>query len=128
MRDGFRALGFDVWASQTPIIPVVIGEMYTCFTFWKDLLEAGVFTNPVIPPAVPRGQALMRTSYMASHSDAELNRVLDAFRTVGLKHEIITPDGQMGRARLEALAGTNGHGLRSPETGARAPGVHGDSG
>ena len=126
MRDGFRALGFDVWASQTPIIPVVIGEMYTCFAFWKDLLEAGVFSNPVIPPAVPRGQALMRTSYMASHSDAELDRVLDAFRTVGLRHEIITADAQMGPARLAAMAGTPGH--RSPETGAREPGVHGDSG
>lgn len=129
MRDGFRDLGFDVWASQTPIIPVVIGEMYTCFAFWKDLLAAGVFSNPVIPPAVPRGQALMRTSYMASHSDAELDMVLDAFRTVGLKHEIVTADRKMGPARLAAIAGQNGHApFRSPETGAREPGVHGDSG
>ena len=126
MRDGFRTLGFDVWASQTPIIPVVIGEMYTCFRFWKDLLEAGVFSNPVIPPAVPRGQSLMRTSYMATHSDAELDRVLDAFRQVGLKHEIITADGQMGTARIQAMTVNGMH--RSPETGAREPGVHGDSG
>ncbi|HEX8299806.1 MAG TPA: aminotransferase class I/II-fold pyridoxal phosphate-dependent enzyme, partial [Rubricoccaceae bacterium] len=126
MRNGFRSLGFDVWASQTPIIPVVIGEMYTCFRFWKDLLGEGVFTNPVIPPAVPRGQALMRTSYMASHSDTELDMVLDAFRTVGLRHEIITPDGQMGPARIKAMTVNGMH--RSPETGAREPGVHGDSG
>ncbi len=126
MRDGFRALGFDVWASQTPIIPVVIGEMYTCFAFWKDLLEAGVFSNPVIPPAVPRGQALMRTSYMASHSDAELDRVLEAFRQVGLKHEIITADGKMGPARIAAMTQNGMH--RSPETGAREPGAHGDAG
>ena len=127
MRNGFRALGFDVWASQTPIIPVVIGEMYTCFRFWKDLLEAGVFSNPVIPPAVPRGQSLMRTSYMASHSDAELDRVLDAFRQVGLRHEIITANGQPGPARIAAQNGaTPVH--RSPETGAREPGVHGDAG
>ena len=126
MRDGFRNLGFDVWASQTPIIPVVIGEMYTCFRFWKDLLGEGVFTNPVIPPAVPRGQALMRTSYMASHSTAELDMVLDAFRTVGLRHEIITADHQMGPARIKAMTVNGMH--RSPETGAREPGVHGDAG
>ena len=53
MRDGFRALGFDVWASQTPIIPVVIGEMYTCFRFWKDLLAEGVFTEPGHPAGRP---------------------------------------------------------------------------
>ncbi len=126
MRDGFRALGFDVWASQTPIIPVVIGEMYTCFRFWKDLLAEGVFTNPVIPPAVPRGQALMRTSYMASHSNDELDMVLAAFRTVGLRHEIITDDGRMGPARLAAMTQNGMH--RSPETGAREPGAHGDAG
>ncbi|MDT0632878.1 aminotransferase class I/II-fold pyridoxal phosphate-dependent enzyme [Rubrivirga sp. S365] len=98
MRDGFRSLGFDVWASQTPIIPVVIGEMYRCFAFWKDLLEAGVFANAVVPPAVPQGQSLMRTSYMATHTDEELDRVLSAFETVGLQHGIIAPGGKPGPA------------------------------
>lgn len=106
MRDGFRALGFDVWASQTPIIPVVIGEMYRCFEFWKDLLEAGVFANAVIPPAVPKGQSLMRTSYMATHTDAELQRVLDAFERVGLDHGIIAKGGKPG----PAMASRNGRG------------------
>ena len=98
MREGFRSLGFDVWASETPIIPVVIGEMYRCFRFWKDLLEEGVFTNAVIPPAVPPGQSLMRTSYMATHTDEELDRVLSAFETVGLRHGIIAPGGMRGPA------------------------------
>ena len=98
MRNGFRNLGFDVWASQTPIIPVVIGEMYRCFAFWKDLLEAGVFTNAVVPPAVPLGQSLMRTSYMATHTDEELDRVLAAFEQVGLAHEVIAPGGLPGAA------------------------------
>jgi len=106
MRDGFRALGFNVWASQTPIIPVVVGEMYRCFAFWKDLLEAGVFANAVVPPAVPTGQSLMRTSYMATHTDEELQRVLDAFETVGLKHGIIAPGGKPGPAMER---GANGH-------------------
>jgi len=45
MREGFRQLGFDVWASETPIIPVVVGDIITCFRFWKDLIEEGVFVT-----------------------------------------------------------------------------------
>lgn len=93
MRDGFRSLGFDVWESETPIIPVVIGDMEKCFRFWRDLLAEGVFVNAVVPPAVPRGQALMRTSYMATHTDEELNKILDAFHKVGKKHGVIGTNG-----------------------------------
>jgi len=95
MRDGFRNLGFDVWESETPIIPVVIGDMEKCFRFWRELIDEGVFVNAVVPPAVPKGQALMRTSYMATHSDKELEEILDAFHKVGHKLGVI---------------GTNGHG------------------
>ena len=93
MREGFRNEGFNVWTSQSPIIPVVIGDMMTCFKFWRDLLEEGVFVNAVVPPAVPQGQALMRTSYMATHSDEELDFILEAFRRVGQKHGIISKNG-----------------------------------
>ena len=93
MREGFRTLGFDVWDSETPIIPVVVGDMKTCFTFWRDLLEEGVFVNAVVPPAVPKGQALMRTSYMATHTDDELDRILEAFHRVGKKHGVIGTNG-----------------------------------
>ena len=93
MRTELRRLGFNVWTSQTPIIPIVIGEMMLCFQFWKDLFEAGVYTNAVIPPAVPQGQSLLRTSYMASHTDEHLDRILEAFRKVGLKHGIIDQNG-----------------------------------
>ncbi len=96
MRAGFRTLGFDVWTSQTPIIPVVVGDMMTCFQFWKDLLEEGVFVNAVVPPAVPKGQSLMRTSYMATHTNEELDFILDAFRRVGQRHGVIGPGGQPG--------------------------------
>lgn len=89
MRKGFEALGFNVWTSQSPIIPVVVGDMMTCFAFWKDLLEAGVFVNAVVPPAVPQGQSLMRTSYMATHTDEELDLILSAFEHVGKKHGVI---------------------------------------
>lgn len=93
MRDGFRNLGFDVWDSETPIIPVVIGDMEQCFRFWRDLLAEGVFVNAVIPPAVPKGQSLMRTSYMATHTDEELDRILETFHKVGKKHGIISTNG-----------------------------------
>lgn len=96
MREGFRNAGFNVWTSQTPIIPVVIGDMLTCFQFWKDLLEEGVFVNAVVPPAVPAGQALMRTSYMATHTDEELDYILDAFRRVGKRHGVIGANGTGG--------------------------------
>lgn len=93
MRTELKNLGFNVWSSQTPIIPVVIGDMFDCFTFWKDLFEAGVYSNAVVPPAVPQGQALLRTSYMATHTDDQLNRILEAFRKVGIKHGIIDHNG-----------------------------------
>lgn len=93
MRKGLRDLGFNVWTSNTPIIPVVIGEMISCFTFWKDLFEAGVYTNAVVPPAVPRGQSLIRTSYSATHTDDQLNSILEAFYKIGVKHGIIDKNG-----------------------------------
>ena len=94
MRSELKNLGFNVWTSQTPIIPVVVGDMYSCFQFWKDLFEEGVYVNAVVPPAVPNGQALVRTSYMATHTDEHLNMILDAFRKVGIKHGIIDENGQ----------------------------------
>lgn len=93
MRAGFRDAGFNVWTSQSPIIPVVIGDMMTCFEFWRDLLDEGVFVNAVVPPAVPQGQSLMRTSYMATHSDEELDFILEAFRRVGRKHGVVNSNG-----------------------------------
>ncbi len=93
MRKELRNMGFNVWSSQTPIIPVVIGEMMECFKFWKDLFEAGVYVNAVVPPGVPKGQSLMRTSYMATHTDDHLNKILEAFRKVGIKRGLIDRNG-----------------------------------
>ncbi len=93
MRNGLKNLGFNVWTSSTPIIPVVIGEMMDCFRFWKDLFEAGVYANAVVPPAVPRGQSLIRTSYSATHTDDQLDAILEAFYKIGLKHGIIDKNG-----------------------------------
>jgi 8-amino-7-oxononanoate synthase len=89
MMDGYRQLGFDIGNTQTPIIPVHVGENEKTFIFWKMLLEGGVFTNPVISPAVPEGMALLRTSYMASHTKEQLSRALDIFAKVGKQLGII---------------------------------------
>lgn len=93
MRTELQAMGFNVLTSQTPIIPVVVGEMMNCFRFWKELFEEGVYVNAVVPPAVPKGQSLVRTSYMATHTNDHLNSILDAFRRVGIKHGIIDKNG-----------------------------------
>ena len=79
-RSGLRRLGYDVGTSESVIVPVGVGEVIDTFRFWKVLFDAGVFTNPVIPPAVPEGECLIRTSYMATHADRELDRVHEVFR------------------------------------------------
>ncbi len=79
-RAGFKEIGLDTGNSTTPVIPIIIGEDKKCFAFWKMLFENGVFANPVISPATPPGRALIRTSYMATHTDEDISIVIDAFR------------------------------------------------
>jgi 8-amino-7-oxononanoate synthase len=82
LRDGLQTLGFDTVSSETPIIPVVTGDMESTFAFWRGLFDAGVFTNPVLPPAVPESSCRLRTSVMATHTRDQLDKVLDAFTVV----------------------------------------------
>lgn len=89
MRAGFRALGFDTGNSVTPVIPIIIGDDQLTFLTWKRLFEEGVFVNPVISPATAPGRQLLRTSYMATHTDDQLDRVLDVFAKVGKELGII---------------------------------------
>ena len=89
MRKGFQNLGFNTGRSETPIIPIQIGEEDRCFAFWKLLFENGVFANPTISPAVPPHEAIIRTSYMATHTDEELDMVLDIFAKLGKEFGII---------------------------------------
>ncbi|MCB2180104.1 aminotransferase class I/II-fold pyridoxal phosphate-dependent enzyme [bacterium] len=83
MRKGFTELGFDIGNSQTPVIPIIVGDDMKTFIFWKALLDAGVYVNAVISPATAPGRQLLRTSYMATHTDEQLDRVLDTFGKVG---------------------------------------------
>jgi len=83
MRRDYQALGFNTGPSQTPVIPIIIGDMWGTFLVWKLLFEEGVYTNLVIPPAVPPNLSLLRTSYMATHTDEQMEFVLEKFAKVG---------------------------------------------
>ncbi len=83
MKKAFDEMGFDTGNSQTPIIPIIIGDDMKTFAFWKLLYEYGIFTNPVISPAVEPGRSMLRTSYMATHTDEELDHVLETFHKLG---------------------------------------------
>ncbi|MFP4624489.1 MAG: aminotransferase class I/II-fold pyridoxal phosphate-dependent enzyme, partial [Gemmatimonadota bacterium] len=81
--------GYDTGASETPIITVVIGELDEMLVFWKEIFDAGVFTNPVTPPAVPDNSCRLRISLMATHTDDHIDRVLEAFASVGKQMAVI---------------------------------------
>ena len=83
MQEGLRSLGYDIGASETPIIPVHVGELEQMLVFWRTMFDAGVFTNPVTPPAVPEHSCRLRISLMATHTDDQIDFVLDAFAAAG---------------------------------------------
>ena len=89
MQDGLRGLGYDIGRSETPIVPVQVGGLDAMFAFWKEIFDAGVFTNPVTPPAVPENSCRLRISLMATHTDDQIDFVLDAFATVGKRMAMI---------------------------------------
>ncbi len=89
MRENFKKLGFDTGPSQTPVVPIVIrDEMKTIF-MWKALFEAGIYVNAVIPPGVAPNMSLLRTSYMATHTQEQLDRILETFERVGKEMGVI---------------------------------------
>ena len=85
MLEGFRALGFNIGESETPIVPVIIGDDLRTFMFWRALLDAGIFVNAAVSPAVPPGTARLRTSYTAAHTESQLSYVLETFEKIGKK-------------------------------------------
>jgi 8-amino-7-oxononanoate synthase len=89
IRKGLNELGFNTGKSVTPVVPVIIGDDQLTFLTWKTLFEEGVFVNPVISPAVSPGRQLLRTSYMATHTDVQLDKVLGIFEKVGKKVGLI---------------------------------------
>ena len=90
VRKELSAMGFNIGHSVSPIIPIFIGDTPRTILTWKTLFDEGVFVNPVLSPAVPAGQEILRTSYMASHTDEQIDRALDAYRKVGKKLGLIS--------------------------------------
>lgn len=82
MRTELKAMGYNIGETETPIIPIIIGDMMKTIQAWKVFYEAGIYTNVALPPAVPPELALLRTSYMATHTDEQIDRVLEVFRKV----------------------------------------------
>ncbi|HEY5811606.1 MAG TPA: aminotransferase class I/II-fold pyridoxal phosphate-dependent enzyme, partial [Terrimicrobiaceae bacterium] len=79
MHEGFKSIGFNIGTTETPIVPILIGSEAKAFQFTQRLYEQGVFATPAIYPAVRYGEAIVRTSYMATHTEKDLDNVLEIF-------------------------------------------------
>jgi len=89
MRNGLNEMGYNTGISETPIIPVIIGDNTNVFKFWRYLHEAGIFVNPVVSPAVPPNMALLRISLMATHTDEQIDRALEIMYKGGKELQLI---------------------------------------
>jgi 8-amino-7-oxononanoate synthase len=89
MKRELAALGFDTGYSESPVIPIVVGDDITTFTMASRLQEEGLFVNPIVTPAVPPGQAMIRTSFMATHTREHLDQALTALAKVGRELDVI---------------------------------------
>ncbi|MDP8204964.1 MAG: pyridoxal phosphate-dependent aminotransferase family protein [Candidatus Tenebribacter mawsonii] len=83
MMKNFKAMGYNTGTSCSPVIPLHVGNMMNAFKMWKQLDDEGVFINPVVPPAVPPNDTLIRTSFMATHTKAQLDIALEKFEKIG---------------------------------------------
>lgn len=92
MHKGFRTLGFHIGTTETPIVPILIGDEQKAFFFAQRLFDSGVFATPAIYPAVRRGQAIIRTSYMATHTPQQLDYVLETFERIARELRIFEDD------------------------------------
>jgi 8-amino-7-oxononanoate synthase len=77
-RAMLKGLGLDLWGSETPAVPIVLGSKERVYPFWRALMDKGVFTVMSIAPAVPAGKDLIRTAISAMHTDEQLEKIADA--------------------------------------------------
>lgn len=89
MREGLKSLGFYVLDGITPVVPVILGDDVKVFHFWRQLYDSGVFVNAFVPPGVPQNLSMLRTSYMATHEEKHLNKILEVFEKIGKELGVI---------------------------------------
>jgi len=87
--EGFRNLGCEIGHTETPIIPLFIRDNYMTFAITRDLLEEGIFVNPVVSPAVAPTDTLIRFSLMATHTKEQLDIALEKIGKVFRKYNLI---------------------------------------
>ncbi|HXF59918.1 MAG TPA: pyridoxal phosphate-dependent aminotransferase family protein [Candidatus Saccharimonadales bacterium] len=104
MRNGFQAMGLEVGTGVgTPIVPIFIGDRVKTMQAWRRILDRGVFVNAIVVPAVQPGRDLLRTSYMATHEDHQLDTILKIVKEV---------DAEMDLSMASAENGTTRQGMR----------------
>jgi 8-amino-7-oxononanoate synthase len=128
MHEGFKAAGFQIGTTQSPIVPLLIGSEMKAFQFSQKLFDAGIFTTPAIYPAVRYGEAMVRTSYMATHTDEELDYVLETCAKVGAELDIFSDAAYVGGETRKRAGGgwdfrakSEGAGQLRTDSGAAAP-------
>jgi 8-amino-7-oxononanoate synthase len=89
VRKELKGMGFNIGLSQTPIVPIIIGDRDRTVMAWNMLYHTGVYVNPVLAPGVPAGMDLLRTSYMATHTDEQIDRALEMFHSMGKALDLI---------------------------------------
>jgi 8-amino-7-oxononanoate synthase len=92
MHSALRALGFHIGTTETPIVPILVGDEQKAFFFAQRLFDNGIFATPAIYPAVRRGQAIIRTSYMSTHTREQLDYVLEVFERIARELNIFEDD------------------------------------
>ncbi len=90
IKKGLDEMGYQTGEAEAAIVPLTIGHSLMTFMIWKDLLDAGVYTNPVLYPAVAKDRAMLRTSYLSTHTDEHLSRALEIFQKVGKNYGIVS--------------------------------------
>jgi 8-amino-7-oxononanoate synthase len=98
MREKLKALGYNTGRSNTPIVPIIIGDDMRTVLAWRALINNGVYTNPVVPPGVPANGSLLRTSYTATHRKEHLDRALAVLADVGRNLDLIPGEGSLYQA------------------------------
>jgi len=89
VRRGLMEAGFNVLEGRTGIVPVIVGDDNIALTMWRKLYDSGIFVNVFVPPGVPQGRQMMRTSYMATHENDQLDFIVDTFIKVGKEFGLI---------------------------------------